>query len=88
MAGYLGNSVSADLSANTNSSIILSSDVEHCQSEFSHSFIASGSENRIPSPWFISFLASSTRAKNSSSLISDESALFALCFFFIIQYTI
>ena len=37
-------------------------DVVHGQRELSHSFIATGSENRIPSPCLISSFALSTRA--------------------------
>ena len=60
--------------------LIGADDVVHGQRELSHSFMATESENRIPSPRLISSFASSTRAKNSSSLIFDESALVAVSF--------
>ena len=52
-------------------------DVVHTQSELSHWFISSRSENRIPSPRRISSRPSSTRRKNSSFVRSVGSACFS-----------
>ena len=49
-------------------------DVIHVQSELSQAFISSGLEKRFPLPCLISSRASSTRAKNSSFVISVGSA--------------
>lgn len=55
-------------------SLLRINDVVHSQSELSHAFISSGSEKRLPFPCLISSRASSTRAKNSSLLISVEAS--------------